>query len=160
VAILIFLLKNPIQRGKIFPQIGPLLNLVLPADDLFLPLAASPLDPKKLEYVLTFQHKYVGNHQLKISFPRIGALVSPKHNLEVSLTVTDGERALLNQFSNAPTSYWGATDQGLIFISYRVPDNLPVSKTLNATFGVGGDIKSFVEKYGPATLTLRKGSDM
>jgi hypothetical protein len=45
-------------------------------------------------------------------------------------------------------------------MNYRVPDDLPVSKTLNAMITVGGDIKSFVEKYGPVTLTLRKGSDM
>jgi hypothetical protein len=92
---LLFLFKEPLQRGEILANtsIGPLLNLLSLPSDLYLALASISLDPDITEYTLTFSHQYIGNHTLMVASPRPLKEESPSYaDISVSMAVFDGQK--------------------------------------------------------------------
>jgi len=88
----LFVLKGPIQEGKIFKNttIAPLLNLISPPPDLYLPLSTINLEPQKTEYILNFSNKYLGNHGLMVSSPKPAKEENPNYSdISVTLSVSD-----------------------------------------------------------------------
>ena len=152
--------KSAIQQGKFLPGFGPLLILIAPPQDLRIPLGIQNLDIGKREYRFEFQHKYVGNHVVDLSFRKLEAMESAHTNLELQYSVSIGGRKVFTQTAQKGWSYWGMENSGLTFISYNVPQALPVSKKLSATVTVQGDIEAFINQYGPTQLVIRKGSDL
>ena len=161
IAVLAFILKTPIQKGYFFSEFGILLNLIYPPKDLFYPLAATKLDPNQTDYTFNFKHKYIGNHQLEISFPRVGVVKYPPEKFEVNMIVTNpnDKKVLLTRKGNSSSVYLGAQKEGIVLITYSVPSELPIRKELTATVQLKGPIDSLLQRTGPAELTLTHGSD-
>ncbi len=151
--------KTGIQQGKLLSSFGPILILIAPPDDLWVPLGKEDLAQDKEEYHFKFVHKYVGKHVVDLSFKEITVMEMAENNFEIEYVVTNGEKVIFSQKSNKGRPYWGQKDCGLSFISYHVPQELPVNTVLFATLIVKGDISSFINKYGPTRLSIRKGSD-
>jgi hypothetical protein len=82
------------------------------------------------------------------------------NNFEIQYTVSSNGRNVFTQTSQSGLPYWGMKDSGLTFISYNVPQTLPVSENLSATVKIKGDIEAFINKYGPTQIVIQKGSDL
>lgn len=151
--------KTEIQQGKFLSSFGPILILIAPPDDLLVPLGKVNLTQDKEEYHFKFVHKYVGKHVVGLSYKELTVMEMAENNFEIEYVVTSGEKIIFSQKSNKGWPYWGQKDSGLTFISYHVPQDLPVNTELFAALIIKGDTASFINKYGPARLSIRKGSD-
>jgi len=159
---LLFLFKEPLQRGEMLADtsIGPLLNLISPPSDLYLPLASIALDPEISEYTLRFSHKYPGNHALMVASPRPLKEESPSYaDISVSMAVFDGQKELLGMASDKAGQFWGREDYGAFLVSYKVPRDLPISRELTAKVKISGDLGGFLERRGNTVLKIQKFSD-
>ena len=152
--------KSEIQQGKVLSGLGPLLILVAPPQDLWIPLGSHNLDPGMREYNFQFKHKYVGNHVVEISFRKLKSMEEAYSNFEVTYTVSNNSGIIFTQTSKKGWSYWGMNESGLTFISYNIPKALPVNESLFATITIKGDIKAFIDKYGVTKVSIKKGSDV
>jgi hypothetical protein len=154
--------KTPILEGKILINsgLGPLLNFFSPPPDLYNSLASINLEPEKTEYILTFSHKYLGNHALKVSSPRPIREERPDYSdISITMSVSDEEKKLFEMGPNRPGQFWGRDDYGAFFSWYKVPKDLPVSKQLIATVKISGNLKGFLERRGDTVLKIEKFSD-
>lgn len=159
---LLVLFKEPLQRGEMLADtsIGPLLNLVSPPSDLYLPLASINLDPEIKEYPLSFSHEYLGNHALMVASPRPPKEDSPSYaDISVSLAVFDGQKALFKTESGKVGQFWGRDDYGAFLVPYKVPKDLPVSRDLTAKVQISGNLKGFLGRRGSTVLKIQKFSD-
>lgn len=153
--------KSQIQQGKFFPKLGTLLLLIAPPDDIWTPLGASILEPNKQEYSFEIIHKYVGNHNVLISFKKLKSMEkAADNNFAVSFTIEKDGKSILSKSSKQNSYYWGKTTSGIIFIRYKVPDEVPINSHLKATVLIDGNIKRFLDKYGETKLVIKKGSDL
>jgi len=152
--------RSEIQQGKLLSGLGPLLILVAPPQDLRAPLGTQSLDPNTEEYSFHFKHKYVGNHVVEFSFRKLESMEGAHNNFEVQYTVSNDSGVVFTQISKKGWPYWGMEESGLTFISYNVPQTLPVNENLFATITIKGDMKAFIEKYGVTKVAIRKGSDL
>lgn len=152
--------KSEIQQGKVLSGLGPLLILVAPPQDLWIPLGSHNLEPGMREYNFQFKHKYAGNHVVELSFRKLKAMEEAYSNFEVTYTVANNSGIIFTQTSKKGWSYWGMNESGLTFISYNIPKALPVNESLFATITIKGDIKAFIDKYGVTKVTIKKGSDV
>jgi hypothetical protein len=159
---LLLLFKEPLQRGEMLADtsIGPLLNLISPPSDLYLPLATITLDPEIPEYTLTFSHQYPGNHALMVASPRPLKEKSPSYaDISVSMAVFDGQKELSGMASDKVGQFWGREDYGAFLVSYKVPRDLPISRELTAKIKISGDLRGFLERRGNTVLKIQKFSD-
>jgi hypothetical protein len=154
-----YLLRTPIQQGKFLAQLGPILSLVFPAEDLYVPLALVRLEPGKVEYSLDFTHKYVGYHGVEISIPGKSKIGKMEPELRISLKVFEGQALLYSDEPDKGYGFWGKEDHGLHFARYRVPEDLPVSKPLRAKITISGDLSGFLEGREGTVLSITKMSD-
>lgn len=154
-----YLLRTPIQQGKFLSQMGPILSLVFPAEDLYIPLATTELVSGKNEYTLRFTHKYVGHHAVEISVPGKAPFGKLEPELQVSLEVLEGDTLLYRDGPVKGSGFWGKDDHGLHFSWYGVPEDLPVAKPLTARITMSGDLKGFMRERDGATLSITKVSD-
>jgi hypothetical protein len=152
--------RSSIQQGKFLSGLGSILILIAPPQDLHEPLGIQNLDPNKREYRFEFQHKYVGTHDVNLSFRKLESMESAHTNLEIQYAVSIEGKTVFSQTSQKGWPYWGMKNSGLMFISYNVPQDLPVGKKLSAVVTVHGDIAALIKKYGPTQLVIRKGSDL
>lgn len=151
--------KSQMQQGKLLQGFGPLLLLVSPPEDLSVPLASENIVPSKQEYQFHFKHKYVGNYIVELSFRKLESMEYPDNNLELQYIVSSGDKIVFSRSSKKGWPYWGKNTSGLTFVSYNVPEVLPVDHDLFASITIKGDINAFINKYGPAQMIIRKGSD-
>jgi len=154
-----YLLRTPIQQGRFLAEFGPVLSLVFPPEDLYIPLASVALAPGKEEYSVDFIHKYVGYHAVEISIPGKSKTGKIEPELRVLIKVFDGDKLLYEGAMRPGYRFWGKGDHGLHFSRYRVPEDLPVSKFLKAEIQVQGDLKAFLEGREKATIGITKVSD-
>ncbi len=152
--------KDQIQQGKILPKIGPLLLLISEPKDLWKPLASNIISKDRQEYEFFITHKYVGNHDMVISFKRLEPMEIAEHNLKIRLTVEKDGKILYDRMTQKAISYWGKEDSELMFQRYEVPEDLPVNTLLKAKVYIEGDIGDFIKRYGPTKIVLKKGSDI
>lgn len=155
----LYLFRTPIQQGKVLADLGPMLNLVFPAPDLYLPLATVELKAGQKEYTLHFSHKYVGMHAVKIAIPGRAGMKSEAQDLRVSWKVFDGDHMLLEAGPAKGSRFWGKDDHGNHFLWYRVPRDLPAGKQLTARVIISGDLSGYLKKRPSATLSVTKLSD-
>jgi hypothetical protein len=154
-----YILRTPIQQGKFLAQLGPILSLVFPPEDLYDPLATKELVNGKKEYTLSFTHKYVGHHAVEISVPGKVPFGQIEPELQVSLEVFEGDTLLYKNGSVKGSGFWGRDDHGLHFAWYNVPEDLPVSKSLTAKITISGDLSGFLNERKGTTLSVTKVSD-
>jgi len=154
-----YLLRTPIQQGRFLAEFGPILSLVFPPEDLYVPLASVGLAPGKEEYSVDFSHKYVGYHAVEISIPGKSKIGKIEPELRVSIKVFDGDKLLYEGKAGRAYGFWGKEDHGLHFTRYSVPEDLPVSRFLRAELHVQGDLKTFLEGREKATIGITKVSD-
>lgn len=162
VCTIVFLIvfKTKIQQGKIFPSIGPLLLLVAPPTDLWKPLGKSMLSDAQFRYKFDVIHKYAGNHTIDISIKRLDSYEKLSSDLSVQLDLYQSDNIIYSRKDDSISSYWGSNSSGLLFVRYKVPQDAPVSVPLKAVITVKGDLKTFLSRYGPAQILLRKCSDL
>lgn len=183
-AALLYLFRTPVQQGKILSGMGPLLNIVFPAEDLYDPLVTVDLEPGINDYILSFSHKYVGRHAVEISSLReiqdprsqtqnpgsgntnqsrsdLGSWGTENDigNLHVVLEVSLNGRVIYYAEQLKGSMFWGKDDHGLHFNTYLVPKNLPLGKELTARVTIRGDPDGYLEKHGAARLSITKMSD-
>ncbi len=154
-----YLLRTPIQQGKFLAELGPILSLVFPPEDLYVPLAAKELAEGQTEYTLYFGHKYVGYHAVEISVPGNAPFGKIEPELQVLMEVFDGEKLL---YTNGPVKgwgFWGKEDHGMHFSRYGVPKDLPVSRALRARITISGGVDEFLKGREGATIGITKVSD-
>ncbi len=159
---LLFAFKGPIQQGKLLKNttIGPFLNLISPPSDLYFPLASIKMEPEKTEYILSFSHKYLGNHALTATSPKPVKEANPIYSdISITLSISDGAIKLLSMEPNKANQFFGRTDYGAFLARYKVPKDLPVSKPLTATVIISGNLSGFLERRGATFLTIKKFSD-
>ncbi len=163
VVLLIYLLKSPLQQGKITPlvDLGILLNFFIPPEDLYIPLASTELIAETKIYNLKFKNIYVGNHAIVISSPRQEKLdFSAKSEISLSVKIFENSKIISDKQSESTVSqFFGREEYGFFYITYDVPDDLPVSKELSAVINISGDLDSFLEKRGTGYLRVKKFSD-
>ena len=157
---LVYVFKSEIQQGKFLPNLAPILILLSPPQDLFNPLVTENIDPNRKDYKFQFRHKYVGNHHVELAFSKNAPESKASDNLELHYVVKNGNKVLFQQNSKVTSQYWGQNQNGLIFITYAIPQALPVNVTVDATVTVSGDIKAFLKDHGPTQVVVRKGSDL
>ena len=155
----VYLLRAPIQQGKFLGQLGPVLSLIFPPEDLYTPLVSAALLSDRKEYTLSFTHKYVGHHAVEISVPGRSAIGKLEPELMVSLEVYQGETVLYRNGPVKGSRFWGKERHGLSFSRYRVPEDLPVSSPLTAKVVVRGDLGGFLTGRTGAMLSIKKMSD-
>jgi hypothetical protein len=160
VILFVAIFRSSIQQGKFLSGLGPILILIAPPQDLHEPLGIQYLDPSKKEYWFEFQHKYVGNHDVDLSFRKQDSMGSVYTTLEIQYAVSVDGRNVFSQTSQKGWPYWGMKNSGLMFLSYNVPQDLPVGVKLSAAVTLHGDIAALINKYGPTQLVIRKGSDL
>jgi len=158
-AALLYLFRTPVQQGKILSGMGPLLNIVFPAEDLYDPLVTVDLEPGINDYILSFSHRYVGRHAVEISSPRGSGFEDAQQNFHVTFEVFHDGRIAYYAEQLKGSMFWGKDDHGLHFNTYRVPKNLPVGYELTARVTVRGDVDDYLEKHGAARLRITKMSD-
>lgn len=141
------------------PHFGTLLLLVSPPDDLFESLVSEDISDNKREYEFLITHKYLGNHVVDISFKRLPSMESAENDLKVKFAVENNGKILYANVAGKGWGYWGKNRSGLSFQMYKVPEDLPIRVPLKAKVYIDGDISTFLERYGPAELIIRKSSD-
>lgn len=159
---LLFILKSPIQEGKILKNttLGPLLNFIFPPPDLYLTLASVNLDPGQAEYILSYSNKYLGNHALMVSSQKPAKEDKPDYyNISVTFSVSDGDKELFRMEPERPSQFISRDDYGAFLAWYKVPRDLPVSEQLTARVIFSGNLKSFLDRRGKTTLKIQKFSD-
>jgi hypothetical protein len=155
----LYLLRIPIQEGKVLPGVAPLVGLVFPADDLYEPLATTDLTGDRSEYTLSFSHKYIGLHAIEISSPKEFMPEDENRNLNISLKVFEGDRIIYEAGNAKGSKFRGRDDYGLHFVGYRVPEVLPVARELTAKVVISGDLEEFIVERKAASLSVVKMSD-
>jgi hypothetical protein len=159
VVIGLYVLRTPIQQGKFLAELGPILSLVFPAEDLYIPLAATELLSGKKEYVLKFAHMYVGHHAVEISVPGKAPIGKLEPELQVLMEVSSGDSLLYREGPGRGYGFWGKDDYGLSFVRYDVPGDLPVAGPLTARITISGDLDGFIKSRKGARLQMTKVSD-
>ena len=154
-----YLLRTPIQQGKFLAELGPILSLVFPPEDLYVPLAVKELAKGRTEYTLDFGHKYVGYHAVEISVPGNAPFGKIEPELQVLLEVFEGDKLLYRDGPVKGSGYWGRNDHGLHFTRYSVTEDLPVSRPLTGKVTISGDLNRFLEGREGATIGITKVSD-
>ena len=154
-----YLLRTPIQQGKFLAELGPILSLVFPPEDLYVPLAVKELAEGRTEYTLDFGHKYVGYHAVEISVPGNAPFGKIEPELQVFLEVFEGDKLLYRDGPVKGSGYWGRNDHGLHFTRYSVTEDLPVSRPLTGKVTISGDLNRFLEGREGATIGITKVSD-
>ncbi len=154
-----YLLRTPIQQGKFFAELGPILSLIFPPEDLYVPLVVKELEDELTEYTLDFGHKYVGHHAVEISVPGKAPFGKIEPELQVVLEVLEGDKLLYRDGPVKGSGYWGRNDHGLHFSRYGVPKDLPVSRPLTARITVSGNLDVFLKGREGATIGITKVSD-
>ncbi len=152
--------KTQVQRGKILPSFGPLLSLVSPPEDLWVPIASTALELNKIEYNFNLSHKYVGNHDVGISVQKMQGIGSIGNDLIMDFSLKHHDNISLSKTTQSIGTFWGRKDCGLRFLTYQVPDIVPVDKPIKAKVIIRGNIEEFISSYGEATLYIKKGSDL
>ncbi len=159
--------KSQIQQGKILPQFSPILILLSPPNDIEKPLGADYLTPNKKEYDLKITHKYLGNHEIILSFKKLDSydeLEKTEEELFLTVEFKHDSRIIYSTSSERPISYYGyATTENksvVSFIRYNIQNDLPINTLLKVKIKVEGDIKQFIKKYGPVKIEIQKGSDI
>ena len=159
---LLFAFKGPIQQGKILQNtwLGPVLNMISPPSDFYIPLDTIQLEPERTEYTLIFSHKYPGNHALMVSSPNPSKEDYPSYSdISATLSVSDGKKELFKMGPEKAGTYLGRNDYGAYLAWYKVPRDLPLSTQLTATVKISGDLKGFLKRRGSAVLKIQKFSD-
>lgn len=158
----IYLLRTPIQQGVFLAEIGPILSGVFPAEDLYYPLAEEPINPEKSTYIFNVTHKYVGSHAIFIEVPS-GRQKSWDYekSFKLKTEITEGTKILFTDNADQGLPYrYSNNKYGYRYISYEVPENVPVAKLVTVTIKIENDIKSFLERHKGAKIVVRKKWDL
>lgn len=154
-----YVFRAPIQQGKFLAELGPVLSLLFPPEDLYDPLATTLMIAGKDQYTLGFTHKYVGYHAVEITVPGKAPIAKLEPELQVSIEVFDRDKHLYSDGPGKGYGFWGRDDHGLSFLRYRVPGNLPVARPLTARVTISGDLDGFLKGRDGATLQITKVAD-
>lgn len=155
-----YVARKPIQEGKVLAEFGPLLNLLFPAEDLYIPLAEVRIQAGQTAYNLDVTHKYVGNHAVEVYVPSSMRPEWPaEKRLQISTSYFIDGRPIRTMEGSEGSQFIGANQYGFIYSWYRVPRDLPVGERLRAQITIRGDLGAFVREHGGATLAVRKMSD-
>jgi len=155
----LYLFRVPIQQGKILAGLGPVLSLVFPAHDLYEPLAGVEIQLGKGNYKLTFIHKYVGRHAVRVDVPGRFGIEKLGHDLRITLRLYDDQTLLYETGPGEGGQFWGRDHYGLYFVKYRVPQDAPAGVPLTADIHISGDLGRFLKDREGTTLKITKMSD-
>lgn len=160
----LYLLRTPIQTGKFLSGFGPVLSMVFPAEDLYYPLAESPLVPEKNTYNFNLSHKYLGRHAVSVEIPSdtspASSMNHPVENtISVKVRIKNGDNELFSGSEDRAWPYWGKGNYGFYYVIYNVPQNVPVSKNISVEIIIEKDLTEFLQKHENAKLVVKKFSD-
>ncbi|MBI4651645.1 hypothetical protein HY745_10250 [Candidatus Desantisbacteria bacterium] len=162
VPIALILSIKPAQQGKILPQWGKISLLFFEPKDLWEPLAQASLEQNKKEYNFVFSHKYVGNHDIEIvlSRPEIDIWKIEKNGLSLTVSIYNETNKIFSKTTSYVGAFKGLRGSGLTYLSYSLPEDLPINKELKVKIEITGNIENFINQYGSAKLIIKKSSDI
>lgn len=160
--IVLTVLVKPAQKGLVFPTFGQLSLLFSEPDDLWIPLATETIDTKKSHYEFNITHKYVGNHVVKILFAdeEIDPWGIKTDDLSLTIRFYRDSEEILSKQSSFVGGFKGLRGNGLMYIDYHLPTELPVNEQLKATVEIKGNLEEFITKFGDSEIQISKGSDL
>jgi len=146
-----------------YSEFEPLINLVCPPDDLYVPLASVPLSATTTNYSLEVQHKYSGNHSVVIQTPsgyKHPVDKEGKAMLRMHYKVFEGSKLIREEICKDGYPFWGR-DKIYCFSywDYKVPKDLPRSIPLRFEISLLGDVASFLAENEKTKLVIGKVSD-
>jgi len=155
----IYLARTPIQQGKFLANIGPLLSLILPPEDLYNALAEEKLSSTKTKYVFNISHKYVGKHGISIIVPSSnGPDFKNIEPFKVTSRFFKGGKVVLES-KESGAQFWGNDRYGFDYSYYSVPRDLPVSEPLTVEITIHGNMDAFLKENKAAIIAVEKMSD-
>lgn len=155
-------LVKPAQKGLIFPTFGKISLLLSEPEDLWTPLASEVIDPKRSSYEFNITHKYVGNHVVKILFSdkEVDPWKTKTDDLSLTITFYRDSEKILSKESSFVGGFKGLRGNGLIYINYYLPEELPIAEQLKATIEIKGNLEEFITQHGSSEIQVSKGSDL
>ncbi len=142
---------------------APLFNLFFPPADLYDPLATTTFSTtgENSSCELDFTAKYPGRHTVTVipSVP-IETMGSYGEDFSVRVVITslDGE-VLLDEERDPPFSQFWGKECGMHLFAFNASEDVPQDVQLHALVQIKKADNEFEEKFGPITLSIKKGSD-
>jgi hypothetical protein len=161
VAISLYLLRTPIQQGRLLPEFGPMLSLAFPAEDLYRPLAEEALSPERATYTFSLSHRYLGNHAVYIE---VLSDERPEFKIErglrLDVRISEGDTVLIRSQEDRGSPFLGKGRYGFYYVGYRVPGDVPVAKEVTVEVLFDKGLEAFLQTHENARLIVRKSSDL
>jgi hypothetical protein len=146
------------RYGYILPNLGSLLNLFFPPDDLWSPLAEAIAKKDVQTYSLKASHRYPGEHTIEISIPRQTGMENqlPGIRLEVEI-IGSGITRRSGLVTGSP--FWGQKREGVSFYTYNFPKDVNDRNSLTYNIKLDKDINEAIHRFGDVRIAIVKGSD-
>ena len=165
--VMVMLIVTLCAMGSIFAlnckffEVETMMNLFSPPDDIWVPLASTPLSATSTVYSLDFQNKYPGSHRVKIVIlPKPISSGMGEENLGMSYEVFNESQLLLHDVIEKGTPLLGINDcYGFGYCRYETPQDLPRSVPLLMKISLLGNIAQFLMENEGAELVIQKSSD-
>jgi len=138
-----------------------------PPKDLFVDLYNGPVVIEK-DKVVSFDlnHKYPGRHQVGLYLSKMtsehysdGNPGKTKFRIDLRFT-EDNEVILRKELGAEITPFIGKESNGVILMVYKVPEDLPLKKSLHVTAKIVEADDEFNSEFGEAKLFIKKMSDL
>lgn len=146
------------RHAYCLPRYGSVLNLLFPPDDLWTPLASTPVQKGVRDYEFTISRKYPGNHVVQISTPRQKGLEPISAELTVTLEIEQEGKIWMKKVGIG-SSFWEIERQGVEFCRYSFPQDISSREKVVCRVLVEGDSDLLLDRYGDVAVAIVKGSD-
>jgi hypothetical protein len=142
-----------------------LLLLYFPSDDLYNYIKSEiDLTNEGQSVNFNFEHKYEGVYMYGILLEKMPTFTEPMNtNATISISINNKSKPILTKNH----SWWGykfgapgKDDSGVIFGSYRVPDDIKLYEQCNLNITVRKCDEKFSDKYGKSTFFVKKIADL
>lgn len=97
-------------------------HVVIPPENYYAVIAGEPVVAGQQKYRLQPTHKYPGDHEVRLSWPR-----GRSHDFDgITLQFIRGGRQILAAEASAFRAFSGQERDGVILLEYRVPRDVPM----------------------------------
>lgn len=137
---------------------------IFPPKDLYRSIFSAVVHPDQQEFRVEgeLRHLYSGEYEIGLRVPKSISMRQSTHlsdcRLRVGLTSSTGE-VLSAVVGDSLDPWWSSKANGFALTSYWVPTDLPKDTWIKCTVTVEKASNDFVERYGGATLYIRKSSE-
>lgn len=162
---LLFLLRAPISRGKIFPSLRFFVQYFCPPRDLFDLIVNDEIDTSKRGMAPTtkFRLKYIGPYAVGLLLDRFPPnLYHNKYDLILRLKFDfyKGNIFLFSkETSNEYSPFIGLRGNGFTLFHFNTPEDIPVDEDIICKVNVLQADEYLNHQYGPIKIYIQKRSE-